>query len=141
MPEVASPQVKLTVGAPVAWLYQPVLAGCAGLMWAAMVGAVVSSLKVTEEVPVLPATSRQLALRPAVAESGALYVLVAGQPLVNPEPPWLSAQCHVAVTAPTYQPSLPCWPVKVGLAVAAMVSILIEAVLGASILTASSTPE
>src|SRR5215471_9549796 len=65
MPEVASPQVKLTVGAPVFWLYQPVLAGLAGVRLAVIVGRVVSILKVAlcTWASILPAGSTLAAYR------------------------------------------------------------------------------
>jgi len=42
-PEVPSEHVKLTVGAPVEALYQPLAAGDAGAMLAVIAGAIVSA--------------------------------------------------------------------------------------------------
>jgi hypothetical protein len=59
-PEVLSEQVKLTVGAPVAALYQPLASGDAGAMLAVIVGATVSTsmleMAVALELPALSVT-------------------------------------------------------------------------------------
>src|SRR6266545_2667361 len=72
-PEVPSKQVKLTVGAPVAALYQPLAAGEAGVMLAVIVGAVASIR--TLAVLLEPAAAPLLAgLAPSVAVHSMLWV-------------------------------------------------------------------
>ena len=62
-PEVASEQAKLTVGAPVEALYQPLAAGEAGAMFAVIVGAVMStSISETPSEFELPALSVTVSL-------------------------------------------------------------------------------
>ena len=103
-PEVPSEQVKLTVGAPVAALYQPVAAGDEGAMSAVIVGEVVSTsmseMTVAFELPALSATEPGTdwsAPSPSVTE--------AGQEPARPEVP--SEQVKLTVGAPVaalYQP-------------------------------------
>src|SRR5882724_9841530 len=61
-PDRVSPQVKVTVGLPVAMLYQPVTAGLPGVMVRVIVGFVLSMLMplIEEESAVFPALSMQL---------------------------------------------------------------------------------
>src|SRR5437867_7029136 len=61
-PDSESPQVKVTVGLPVAMLYQPVTAGLPGVMVRVIVGFVLSMLipLTVEESAVFPALSVQL---------------------------------------------------------------------------------
>src|SRR5436309_11891416 len=63
-PDSVSPQVKVTVGLPVAMLYQPVAAGLPGVIVRVMVGLVLSMLMplTVEESAVLPALSVQTPL-------------------------------------------------------------------------------
>ena len=58
-PEPSSPHVRVTVGAPVAMLYQPVAAGAAGDTAIEIAGAMLSSITLRDVVALgFPARSR-----------------------------------------------------------------------------------
>jgi hypothetical protein len=103
-PDVPSEHVKLTIGAPVEALYQPLAAGETGAMLAVMAGATVStsmSVKSSEfELPALSVTDAETAWSapsPSVTEDG--------HAAAKPERP--SEQVKITVGAPVaalYQP-------------------------------------
>ncbi len=101
MPDVASAQVKLTV---TSLLFQP-LPFAAGERLPVMVGAVLSSLTVTEPVPLLPTRSAAVAVFSAVPSAVTLSVAGVG-PLAIPEPPALSVALQVMETSVRYHPAV-----------------------------------
>src|SRR6266566_487984 len=80
-----SPQVKVTVGLPVATLYQPVTAGLPGVMVSTIVGLVLSTL--------MPLTVEESAVVPAT-------VLMLSPDWTDPA----SAQAKLTVTSVLFQP-------------------------------------
>src|SRR5213592_1102211 len=107
-PDSESPHVKVTVGLPVATLYQPVTAGLPGVMTRVIVGLVLSML--------MPLTVEASAALPALSVQ--LPVLVTNWPAPSPlsvapvtvlmlSPDWTdpaSAQAKMTVTSVLFQP-------------------------------------
>src|SRR5437870_2880125 len=107
-PDSESPQVKVTVGLPVAMLYQPVTAGLPGVMVRVIVGFVLSMLipLTVEESAVFPALSVQLPLLvtnwPAPSPLKVAPATVFAFTPACTEP--LSAQAKLTVTSVLFQP-------------------------------------
>src|SRR2546421_1868060 len=107
-PDSESPQVKVTVGLPVATLYQPVTAGLPGVMVSTIVGLVLSMLMpiTVEESAVFPALSVQLPLlvtnwpAPSLLSVAPVTVLMLSPDWTEP----VSAQAKLAVTSVLFQP-------------------------------------
>src|SRR3989442_7805231 len=111
-PDSESPQVKVTVGLPVAPLYQPVTAGLPGVMVSTIVGLVLSMLMplTVEESAVFPALSVQLPLlvtnwpAPSLLSVAPVTVLMLSPDLTGP----VSAQAQFAGTSAVLQPQVVC---------------------------------
>ena len=117
-PESASLHAKLTVGAPVLTLYQPVTAG-AGVVLPLIVGGVASFLMVTLDVDVPPAeVAEHGKVTPAVSE----VTLWGSHPVRELIADSASVTVNETPTFDVYQPLLPSEPVMVGVITGGVVS-------------------
>src|SRR3954447_1820124 len=135
-PESPSAQVKLTVTGPV---YQPLALLVPLVMAPAMVGAVLSSLTVTESVPTLPAVSFAVPVTvvPAVSAATVTGALMAA----TPEPASSSLAAKVTVVALLFQAAAFGCGETLCVTAGAMLSHFRATVLRGSALPATSTAQ
>src|SRR3954453_15046370 len=137
-PERTSGQGKWTLTGPT---YQPLLPMVPVTMDPLMVGLVLSSLTVTESVPVLPAVSlaEPLTTRPVVLVSVLITWSGVTLPTATPEPGSVSLASKCTVTSLLFQSDAFAFGFTVWVTVGAMLSYLSVAVLAGSTFPATST--
>ena len=138
MPDRASVAVKPTVTGPV---YQPLAPTLPALTAAVLVGAVLSSLTVTESVPVLPARSfaEPFTTRPVAAVSVETVTSGVTVAASTPEPPSSSLASKWTVVSALFQPAALAAGSTVWVTVGAMLSNFRATPLSGSALPALST--
>jgi hypothetical protein len=133
-PDRPSEQVKVTVTGP---SYQPLAVLLPAVMAAVMIGAVLSSLTVTESVPMLPAPSFAVPVTTLPAVS--VETVTGAVRLASPEPASSSLAVNVTVTSRLFQSSALGVCDREWVTVGAMLSHFRATLLTVSLLPAVST--